>query len=95
MSDYTKAWVKCNVNDVVRFTPGPEGLAQLVFIYGRPYMDNVHPGWETPGTELKMQLWEFMQTMGPITHMGTCQDYSTNIQLEIYTENIKEAIQHA
>lgn len=94
MIDYRKSWLKCNVNDAIRFTPGTKGLIQLVEVYGREYMNQVHPGWETPGTTLEMQLWEFVRVMGPITHMGIVEDYKTTIELEVYRSSMEEALKN-
>lgn len=87
----TKVWVNCNVNDTIRFTPGPDGLVHLVNKYGRPYMEVCHPGWDLPGAKLTMPLWEFVRVFGPVTRVGTSRDYSTVIELEIDKDNVKEA----
>ena len=94
MTDYRKSWLKCNVNDAVRFTPGPKGLERMLEVYGCDYMNHVHPGWKTPGTVLEMQLWQFMQVMGPITGMGTTGDYKTTIELQVYRSSMEEALKN-
>ena len=94
MSDYRKNLVKCNVNDAIRFTLGEKGIARMLEVYGCDYMDHVHPGWKTPGTVLEMQLWQFMQVMGPITRLGMNGDSKTTIELKVYRSNMEEALKN-
>jgi len=95
MTNYNKLWLKCNVNDSVKFVPGPKGRETLLKKYGLEYMNAVHPGWEKDGAVIQMQFWEFIRVIGPITRMGVSDDYKTSIELEVYEENLREALNAA
>ena len=80
-----------NINDYVyvRFLPGAypmmvkkwQGVADITNEPVEKILDGQYPGWRT-GKPVPMQLWCFIELVGPSTHNGMQDVYSNTIEVE-------------